>query len=104
MRGEYWVNFAHRTDVVSAILGALHHHGAPRVLNVADGTPTCAADIARWLAVSEGRDESRGVARILEQLNQQAINSSTVDVPITTAMKVPDRTAHQGRVAGSGQA
>jgi len=56
MRGESWVNLAHRTDIVAAIVGALDHHGAPRVLNVADGTPTRAADIARWLAVSAGRD------------------------------------------------
>lgn len=56
MRGEYWINFAHRADIVTAIMGALDHHGAPRVLNVADGTPTRAADIARWLAVSAGRD------------------------------------------------
>jgi len=56
MRGESWVNLAHRTDIVAAIVGALDHHGAPRVLNVADGAPAQAADIARWLATSAGRD------------------------------------------------
>lgn len=56
MRGEYWVNLAHRSDIVGAILGALHHRGDPRVLNVADGAPTQAAEIARWLATQAGRD------------------------------------------------
>lgn len=56
MRGEYWVNLAHRADIVTAIVGALDHHGPPRVLNVADGAPAQAADIARWLATSAGRD------------------------------------------------
>lgn len=56
MRGEYWVNFAHRTDIVTAVLGAVDHHGVPRVLNVADGAPTQAAEIARWLATQAGRD------------------------------------------------
>jgi nucleoside-diphosphate-sugar epimerase len=58
MRGEYWVNLAHRDDIVRAILGAVHHEGTSRVLNVADGSPTQAADIARWLAAHAGRDPS----------------------------------------------
>lgn len=58
MRGAYWVNLAHRNDLVAAVLGALHHHAAPRLLNVADGAPTLAADMARWLATQAGRDAS----------------------------------------------
>lgn len=56
MRGEYWVNLAHRDDIVRAILDAVAYTGTARVLNVADGAPTQAADIARWLAVQAGRD------------------------------------------------
>jgi nucleoside-diphosphate-sugar epimerase len=58
MRGAYWVNLAHRDDIVGAVLGAMHHEGDARVLNVADGAPAQAADIARWLATSAGRDAS----------------------------------------------
>jgi len=55
-RGEYWVNLAHRDDIVAAILhvGALAH--PPSVLNVSDGASTRAADVCRWLAATEGRD------------------------------------------------
>lgn len=56
MRGEYWVNLAHREDIVRAITGALTYRAAPRALNVADGTPTLAADVARWLAAERGDD------------------------------------------------
>jgi nucleoside-diphosphate-sugar epimerase len=56
MRGEYWVNMAHQHDIVAAIVGSVEHAGPPRVLNVADGTPTRAADIARWLAAVRGAD------------------------------------------------
>lgn len=56
MRGEYWVNLAHRDDIVRAILDAVAYTGTARVLNVADGAPTQAADIARWLAGQAGRD------------------------------------------------
>lgn len=56
MRGEYWVNLAHRTDIVSAIIASAAHDGAPRVLNCADGAPTLAADVARWCAAAQGRD------------------------------------------------
>lgn len=55
-RGEYWVNLAHRDDIVSAITGALSHGGPARVLNVADGAPALAADVARWLAAKQGGD------------------------------------------------
>lgn len=55
-RGEYWVNMAHRDDIVSAILHALALPDLPAIMNVADGMPTRAADIARWLASRAGRD------------------------------------------------
>ncbi|MBK9776785.1 MAG: NAD-dependent epimerase/dehydratase family protein [bacterium] len=56
LRGEYWVNFAHRDDIVAAITGSLGYAGAPRVLNVADGAPETAAAISRWCAVARGID------------------------------------------------
>jgi nucleoside-diphosphate-sugar epimerase len=56
MRGEYWVNLAHRDDIVSAILHTLSVPAPPRILNVSDGAPTRASDIARWLAVDAGAD------------------------------------------------
>ncbi len=56
MRGEYWVNLAHREDIVAAILQTLDRTGEPHALNVADGTPTQAADVARWLATERGED------------------------------------------------
>ena len=56
MRGAYWVNLAHRDDIVRAILDSVHYPGESRILNVADGAPTQAAEIARWLAVQDGRD------------------------------------------------
>jgi len=55
-RGEYWVNLAHRDDIVAALLHALRLPELPAVLNVADGRPTRAADVARWLASSAGND------------------------------------------------
>ena len=56
LRGEYWVNFAHRDDIVAAITCSLGYAGAPRVLNVADGAPETAAAIARWCAAARGID------------------------------------------------
>ena len=53
-RGQYWTNLAHQADIVSAILHALPYDGAPRVLNVSDGHPELAADIARWCAAERG--------------------------------------------------
>ncbi len=55
-RGEYWTNLAHRDDIVSAMLHVLALPAAPRVLNVSDGSPRRAADVARWLAELEGTD------------------------------------------------
>ncbi len=55
-RGEYWVNLAHRDDIVAAMLHAMSLAEAPAVLNVCDGAATKAADICRWLAAAEGRD------------------------------------------------
>lgn len=59
LRGAYWVNLAHRADIVAAITAALGHAGPPRVLNVADGAPAQAADIARWCAAAQGRDPAQ---------------------------------------------
>lgn len=67
-RGEYWTNLAHRDDIVAAALHVLRLPDAPAVLNVADGTPTMAADVTRWLtaeaggnpdALTFGNDDSR---------------------------------------------
>lgn len=55
-RGEYWTNLAHRDDIVSAMLHLLTLPVAPRVLNVSDGSPRRAAEVARWLAELEGID------------------------------------------------
>jgi nucleoside-diphosphate-sugar epimerase len=56
MRGEYWVNMIHRDDIVAVIQFLLPGTAAPRALNLADGTPTLAADIARWVAARRGID------------------------------------------------
>ncbi len=55
-RGQYWTNLAHQTDIVGAILHTLSHEGAPRALNVSDGNPALAADVARWCAAERGQD------------------------------------------------
>ena len=55
-RGEYWTNLAHRDDIVAAMLHLLTRPDAPRVLNVSDGSPSRADDVARWLTVQEGAD------------------------------------------------
>ena len=55
-RGEYWTNLAHRDDIVAAMLHVLRLEHAPHVLNVSDGSPTRAADVARWLASASGLD------------------------------------------------
>ena len=55
-RGEYWVNLAHRDDIVSAMLHVLQLPSAASVLNVCDGAPALAADVARWLAARDGAD------------------------------------------------
>lgn len=59
LRGEYWVNLAHRDDIVAAILRVLGHRGGPRALNVSDGSPSTAADVARWCASGRGEDPAR---------------------------------------------
>jgi len=56
MRGEYWVNLAHQADIVAAIAASLAQAGPPRVLNVSDGAPATAAEIARWCATAQGLD------------------------------------------------
>ncbi|MES3034329.1 MAG: NAD-dependent epimerase/dehydratase family protein [Gemmatimonadota bacterium] len=55
-RGGYWVNLAHRDDIVGALLHLIGTVAAPAVLNCSDGSPTLAADVARWLAKQDGRD------------------------------------------------
>ena len=55
-RGEYWVNLAHRDDIVAALLHVAQLPEAPAVLNCSDGNPALAADVARWLAAEQGRD------------------------------------------------
>jgi len=56
MRGEYWVNLAHQADIVAAITGSVTWSGQPRVLNVSDGAPATAAEVARWCAQARGID------------------------------------------------
>jgi nucleoside-diphosphate-sugar epimerase len=48
------VNLAHREDIVAAIVLALEYRGAPRVLNVSDGAPAQASEVARWCATARG--------------------------------------------------
>jgi nucleoside-diphosphate-sugar epimerase len=55
-RGAYWTNLAQRDDIVDAIFHALQLPIGSRVLNVTDGAPTQAAEVARWLARAEGGD------------------------------------------------
>lgn len=55
-RGEYWVNLAHRDDVVAALLHLMVLADAPRVLNCSDGAPTRAAEVARFLVARAGHD------------------------------------------------
>jgi nucleoside-diphosphate-sugar epimerase len=55
-RGEYWVNLAHRDDIVAALLHVLHARPTHPVLNVSDGAPATAADVCRWLAAERGDD------------------------------------------------
>ncbi len=52
--GDYWVNFAHRDDVVSAISFLLRVPARRRLVNCSDGTPVRAADVARWVALQRG--------------------------------------------------
>lgn len=59
MRGQYWTNLAHQADIVTAIIASLSFDGTPRALNVSDGHPALAADVARWCAAERGEDPSR---------------------------------------------
>ena len=55
-RGAYWTNLAHRDDIVAAMLHILSHRAAPRLVNVSDGSPALASDVARWLCEEAGGD------------------------------------------------
>ena len=57
-RGEYWTNLAHRDDIVAALRHVLALTDPPRVLNVSDGSPQRAADVARWLCAQAGADSA----------------------------------------------
>lgn len=79
LRGEYWVNFAHRDDIVTAITGCAGYVGAPRVLNVADGAPETAAAIARWCAAARGIDPASLIFAgegTPARSNQQVVNAA----------------------------
>jgi nucleoside-diphosphate-sugar epimerase len=54
--GDYWVNLAHRDDIVGAIAHVLALADAPRVLNCADGAPATARTVCEWLASRRGVD------------------------------------------------
>ena len=47
-RGEYYVNLAHRDDIVSAVVLCAETPASPRVFNCSDGQPARALDVARW--------------------------------------------------------
>jgi nucleoside-diphosphate-sugar epimerase len=55
-RGQYWTNLAHQADIVAAVVQSLHYRGAPRVLNVSDGNPALAMEVAQWCATARGDD------------------------------------------------
>ena len=74
-RGEYWVNLAHRDDIVSAMLHTLGLDQAPAVLNISDGSPTRAADVARWLAARRGEDPA---TLIFSNADQRSRNDQRV--------------------------
>jgi nucleoside-diphosphate-sugar epimerase len=79
-RGEYWVNLAHRDDIVSAMLHVMGLLHAPPVLNVCDGTPHTAADVARWLATARGESaESLVFGNLAERSrNDQRVSSAAL--------------------------
>lgn len=80
-RGEYWVNLAHQADIVAAITASLVQAGPPRVLNVSDGAPATAAQIARWCAAAQGLDPSALVfdgQGPLSRSNQRIANAALV--------------------------
>lgn len=57
-QGRCWVNLAHRDDIVAAIRLAAAYRGPARALNVADGSPAQARDVATWCATARGLDPS----------------------------------------------
>ncbi len=80
-RGEYWTNLAHRDDIVAAVMHVVEAPAAARIFNVSDGTPTIAADVARWLAASAGDAPESLVFASAEQRsrnNQRVSNSALV--------------------------
>jgi nucleoside-diphosphate-sugar epimerase len=74
-RGAYWTNLAHRDDIVAAMLHVLTLPHAPRVLNVCDGAPRQAADVARWLVTADGGD---GAALVFGNDAQRSRNDQRV--------------------------
>jgi nucleoside-diphosphate-sugar epimerase len=54
-RGQYWTNFAHRDDIVTALRLALDTRTMRGAYNCADGSPMLALDVAQTLAGLEGR-------------------------------------------------
>lgn len=54
-RGEYWTNFAHRDDIVTALRLAMDTPAMRGAYNCADGSPMRAIDVAQVVAALEGR-------------------------------------------------
>jgi nucleoside-diphosphate-sugar epimerase len=54
-RGEYFTNFAHRDDIVAALMTVLAHAEAPSVCNCADGAALTALEVSRVVHALEGR-------------------------------------------------
>ena len=79
-RGEYWVNVAHRDDIVSAMLHVMLLPKAASVLNVSDGAPCTAAHLARWLATARGESAESLVFGNGEQQsrNDQRVSNATL--------------------------
>jgi nucleoside-diphosphate-sugar epimerase len=79
--GEYWMNLAHRDDIVSAILHMITTATPPPLCNVSDGSPTLACDVARWLASDIGADPAALTFNNAEQRsrnNQRVANTLLV--------------------------
>jgi nucleoside-diphosphate-sugar epimerase len=80
-RGEYWANLAHRDDIVGAARHLMSTDVAGTVFNVCDGTPTRAAEIARWLTEAAGGDPdtlSFGNAEQRSRNDQRVSNAALV--------------------------
>jgi len=59
-RGQAWANFAHRDDIVSALIHladrlVASQLGTGRLFNLSDGTPMRGIDVSRAVAAHEGR-------------------------------------------------